>query len=91
MHLQSLYLNFVFLFYHPYHFLTHLKLYVIIATGHGGSDGLHGYVPSLDHVVADTVSIFPLLFIVEIFIIILRTKRTLGFIEFLSFQTLGWC
>jgi hypothetical protein len=24
--------------------------------GHGGSDGLHGYVPSLDHVVADTVS-----------------------------------
>lgn len=27
-------------------------------TGHGGSDGLHGYVPSLDHVVADTVCIF---------------------------------
>lgn len=27
------------------------------STGHGGSDGLHGYVPSLDHVVADTVSI----------------------------------
>ncbi|KAA3452202.1 monoglyceride lipase-like [Gossypium australe] len=25
-----------------------------IAIGHGGSDGLHGYVPSLDHVVADT-------------------------------------
>lgn len=25
--------------------------------GHGGSDGLHGYVPSLDNVVADTVSI----------------------------------
>ncbi|KAJ0794189.1 putative acylglycerol lipase [Helianthus annuus] len=24
--------------------------------GHGGSDGLHGYVPSLDHVVADTGS-----------------------------------
>ncbi|GER38054.1 alpha/beta-Hydrolases superfamily protein [Striga asiatica] len=24
--------------------------------GHGGSDGLHGYVPSLDHVVADTAS-----------------------------------
>ncbi|XP_039054928.1 monoglyceride lipase-like [Hibiscus syriacus] len=23
-------------------------------TGHSGSDGLHGYVPSLDHVVADT-------------------------------------
>ncbi|CAN0907251.1 Caffeoylshikimate esterase [Linum grandiflorum] len=22
--------------------------------GHGGSDGLHGYVPSLDHVIADT-------------------------------------
>lgn len=27
-------------------------------TGHGGSDGLHGYVPSLDHVVADTVRAF---------------------------------
>lgn len=26
------------------------------SVGHGGSDGLHGYVPSLDHVVADTVS-----------------------------------
>ncbi|KAL6524059.1 hypothetical protein OROMI_031154 [Orobanche minor] len=25
--------------------------------GHGGSDGLHGYVPSLDHVVADTAAI----------------------------------
>ncbi|XP_057799756.1 LOW QUALITY PROTEIN: caffeoylshikimate esterase [Salvia miltiorrhiza] len=24
--------------------------------GHGGSDGLHGYVPSLDHVVADTAA-----------------------------------
>ena len=24
--------------------------------GHGGSDGLHGYVPSLDYVVEDTVS-----------------------------------
>ncbi|KAG5060542.1 hypothetical protein JHK87_001571 [Glycine soja] len=23
--------------------------------GHGGSDGLHGYVPSLDHVVVDTI------------------------------------
>lgn len=29
---------------------------IICVTGHGGSDGLHGYVPSLDHVVADTVS-----------------------------------
>lgn len=27
-----------------------------ICVGHGGSDGLHGYVPSLDAVVADTVS-----------------------------------
>lgn len=27
-------------------------------TGHGGSDGLHGYVESLDHVVADTVRYF---------------------------------
>ncbi|KAE8654595.1 lachrymatory-factor synthase-like [Hibiscus syriacus] len=25
-----------------------------LAVGHSGSDGLHGYVPSLDHVVADT-------------------------------------
>lgn len=25
--------------------------------GHGGSDGLHGYVPALDYVVADTVSL----------------------------------
>ncbi|KAL6556632.1 hypothetical protein OROGR_005920 [Orobanche gracilis] len=25
--------------------------------GHGGSDGLHGYVPSLDHAVADTAAI----------------------------------
>ncbi len=29
--------------------------------GHGGSDGLHGYVPSLDHVVADTVSLVGIL------------------------------
>ena len=29
-----------------------------IFIGHGGSDGLHGYVPSLDHVVVDTVCIF---------------------------------
>ena len=28
----------------------------VFLVGHGGSDGLHGYVPSLDHVVADTVS-----------------------------------
>lgn len=26
-------------------------------TGHGGSDGLHGYVPSLDYVVEDIVSL----------------------------------
>ncbi|KAL2544830.1 alpha/beta-hydrolase superfamily protein [Forsythia ovata] len=29
-------------------------VYAMDWTGHGGSDGLHGYVPSLDHVVADT-------------------------------------
>lgn len=28
----------------------------ITVLGHGGSDGLHGYVPSLDYVVSDTVS-----------------------------------
>ncbi|KAG5088962.1 hypothetical protein JHK86_001574 [Glycine max] len=27
--------------------------------GHGGSDGLHGYVPSLDHVVVDTAASHP--------------------------------
>ncbi|EPS61480.1 hypothetical protein M569_13317, partial [Genlisea aurea] len=31
-------------------------VYAVDWIGHGGSDGLHGYVPSLDHVVADTVS-----------------------------------
>ncbi|KAL5697574.1 acylglycerol lipase [Ranunculus cassubicifolius] len=29
-------------------------VYAVDWIGHGGSDGLHGYVPSLDHVVADT-------------------------------------
>ncbi|XP_042492293.1 monoacylglycerol lipase-like [Macadamia integrifolia] len=29
-------------------------VYAMDWVGHGGSDGLHGYVPSLDHVVADT-------------------------------------
>ncbi|XP_057477165.1 uncharacterized protein LOC130764889 [Actinidia eriantha] len=29
-------------------------VYAMDWTGHGGSDGLHGYVPSLDHVVVDT-------------------------------------
>lgn len=29
-------------------------VYTMDWIGHGGSDGLHGYVPSLDHVVADT-------------------------------------
>lgn len=32
------------------HFLT-----CFLSSGHGGSDGLHGYVPSLDYVVEDTV------------------------------------
>lgn len=27
-------------------------------TGHGGSDGLHGYVPSLDYVIEDMVSLY---------------------------------
>ncbi|MFS7909132.1 putative 2-acylglycerol O-acyltransferase [Helianthus anomalus] len=31
-------------------------VYAMDWIGHGGSDGLHGYVPSLDHVVADTGS-----------------------------------
>lgn len=34
----------------------YLYLELLLYVGHGGSDGLHGYVPSLDHVVADTVS-----------------------------------
>ncbi|CAM8978660.1 unnamed protein product [Rhodiola kirilowii] len=29
-------------------------VYAMDWTGHGGSDGLHGYVPSLDYVIADT-------------------------------------
>ncbi|KAE9587059.1 hypothetical protein Lal_00004522 [Lupinus albus] len=32
----------------------HFGVYAMDWIGHGGSDGLHGYVPSLDHVVADT-------------------------------------
>lgn len=31
-------------------------VYAMDWIGHGGSDGLHGYVPSLDHVVADTAA-----------------------------------
>ena len=31
-------------------------LFCVLVVGHGGSDGLHGFVPSLDHVVADTVN-----------------------------------
>ncbi|XP_031488522.1 uncharacterized protein LOC116256323 [Nymphaea colorata] len=31
-------------------------VYAVDWIGHGGSDGLHGYVPSLDHVVADIKS-----------------------------------
>ncbi|XP_074286980.1 uncharacterized protein LOC141612160 [Silene latifolia] len=31
-------------------------VYAMDWTGHGGSDGLHGFVPSLDHVVADTAA-----------------------------------
>ncbi|CAN1784916.1 Caffeoylshikimate esterase [Linum perenne] len=35
---------------------SNFGVYAMDWIGHGGSDGLHGYVPSLDHVVADTVS-----------------------------------
>lgn len=43
------------------HFAMQLNLqgygvYAMDWIGHGGSDGLHGYVPSLDYVVADTKS-----------------------------------
>lgn len=57
---KSLYFNFILGFYCRCLFVVGLKVicFCFIATGHGGSDGLHGYVPSLDHVVADTVSIF---------------------------------
>ncbi|KAK2392401.1 alpha/beta-Hydrolases superfamily protein [Trifolium repens] len=34
--------------------LCNFGVYAMDWIGHGGSDGLHGYVPSLDHVVADT-------------------------------------
>jgi acylglycerol lipase len=50
--------TFEILILHIIIFVSGLKLFRFIATGHGGSDGLHGYVPSLDQVVADTVSIF---------------------------------
>ncbi|XP_010453213.1 PREDICTED: caffeoylshikimate esterase-like [Camelina sativa] len=33
---------------------SHLGVYAMDWIGHGGSDGLHGYVPSLDYVVVDT-------------------------------------
>ncbi|KAL8259553.1 hypothetical protein R6Q59_027506 [Mikania micrantha] len=36
--------------------LCNFGVYAMDWIGHGGSDGLHGYVPSLDHVVADTGS-----------------------------------
>ncbi|URE49010.1 Monoglyceride lipase [Musa troglodytarum] len=31
----------------------------VLSLGHGGSDGLHGYVPSLDYVVEDTAALYP--------------------------------
>lgn len=40
--------------------------------GHGGSDGLHGFVPSLDHVVADTVSWNFFLFFLEVVFFIFK-------------------
>ncbi|ONK68699.1 uncharacterized protein A4U43_C05F14960 [Asparagus officinalis] len=39
----------------PYDYLKAQTDNVLCVIGHGGSDGLHGYVPSLDHVVADVV------------------------------------
>lgn len=36
--------------------VSNFGVYAMDWIGHGGSDGLHGYVPSLDHVVADTGS-----------------------------------
>ena len=33
---------------------SNFGVYAMDWIGHGGSDGLHGYVPSLDHVVVDT-------------------------------------
>ncbi|GAB2275779.1 hypothetical protein Dimus_010530 [Dionaea muscipula] len=35
---------------------SNFGVYAMDWIGHGGSDGLHGFVPSLDHVVADTVA-----------------------------------
>ena len=32
--------------------------FLCMTTGHGGSDGLHGYVPSLDYVIEDIVSLY---------------------------------
>lgn len=51
--------------------------------GHGGSDGLHGYVPSLDHVVADTVSLYNL-FISYFFFITIFDFINLYFYLFLG-------
>jgi len=67
--------TFEILILHIIIFCDRSEVISFIATGHGGSDGLHGYVPSLDQVVADTVSISVL------FIFILRMKRTLGVSE----------
>jgi hypothetical protein len=55
--------------------------------GHGGSDGLHGYVPSLDHVVADTVSLVGILTnFEEPFTLNSMLQKLFGFIM----QVLDW-
>jgi len=35
-------------------------------SGHGGSDGLHGYVPSLDYVIEDIVSLYFCLILISV-------------------------
>lgn len=41
-------------------YLTSISFWGSHLTGHGGSDGLHAYVPSLDYAVEDLVSLsFP--------------------------------
>lgn len=55
----------------------HYGNYLFCGTGigHGGSDGLHGYVPSLDHVVADTVSSVVLYSFLNAFLLIGKKKK----------------
>jgi len=43
-------------FFFPFHQEANSNF--LFMTGHGGSDGLHGYVPSLDYVIEDIVSLY---------------------------------